>query len=195
VPVGETTNFISGDDNCSDGHAITEHRHRKNTPPTTRHRNFACVLRISQHVLNLRHLAGEDRSTGRLVRLRGSPIHPLHDFDHLGRKMMEGDDMNQVAIKPVHRAHTRVAETHSVYDDRVEDRLEVKARVADDFKDFGTGRLLLKRLVALASTAVELFLQVGSGYVCGRRFVRLGPSYALPLHRLSASTASLHVAP
>jgi hypothetical protein len=40
-----------------------------------------------------------------------------------------------------------VAETHSVDDDRVEDGLEVKARVADDFEDFGGGRLLLQRLL------------------------------------------------
>jgi hypothetical protein len=38
-------------------------------------------------------------------------------------------------------------------------------------------------------------LEFGGGYASSRRFVRLGPSYALPLHRLSATTASLHVAP
>jgi hypothetical protein len=45
---------------------------------------------------------------------------------------MERDDMYQLAVKPVHSAHMRVAETHSIDDNRVEDRLEVKARVADD---------------------------------------------------------------
>ena len=40
----------------------------------------------------------------------------------------------------------------------------------------------------------DLLLEFGGGYASSRRFVRLGPSYALALHRLSASTASLHVA-
>jgi hypothetical protein len=60
---------------------------------------------------------------------------------------MVGDDMDQLAVKPVHSSNMGVAETHSVDDDRVEDGLEVKARVADDFEDFGAGRLLLQRLL------------------------------------------------
>ena len=43
--------------------------------------------------------------------------------------------------------------------------------------------------------AFKLFLWIGSGYLCGRRVASLGPIRALTLHRLSASTASLHVAP
>src|SRR5262249_36717471 len=43
----------------------------------------------------------------------------------------------------------------------------------------------------------ELFLQVSNEYACGRRFASLGPSRitAPALYRLSASAASLHVAP
>jgi hypothetical protein len=68
---------------------------------------------------------------------------------------------------------------------------------ADNFKDFGGGRLLLQRLVKLMGTLVEWFLQVGTGYLCGRRFVSLRPNRitALALHWLSASTASVHVDP
>ena len=55
---------------------------------------------------------------------------------------------------------------------------------------------MLKRLVTLTGTPVELFLQVVSGYVYGWRFTSLGPFRAQTLDRLSASTtASLHVAP
>jgi hypothetical protein len=63
-------------------------------------------------------------------------------------------------------------------------------------KHLGRRRQLLQRLVALARSAVELFLQIGGGCLCGRRFAGLGPNraIALPFHRLSASTASLHVA-
>jgi len=57
--------------------------------------------------------------------------------------------------------------------------------------------LLLKRLVALMGTAVELLLEVVTGYGFRRRFMRLPPNTntAVLLCRLSASTASLHVAP
>jgi hypothetical protein len=43
----------------------------------------------------------------------------------------------------------------------------------------------------------SLLLQVDNGRVCGRRFTNVGPIYATaaPLHRLSATPASLHVAP
>jgi hypothetical protein len=44
------------------------------------------------------------------------------------------------------------------------------------------------------SRKARLFLQFVSGYLCGWRFAGLGPIRALTLYRLSASTASLHVA-
>ena len=45
----------------------------------------------------------------------------------------------------------------------------------------------------VASESGNLFSQVGSGYLCGRRFASLGPIRALTLRRLSTSAASLHV--
>src|SRR5262245_15323393 len=194
MPGGETTNFISGDDDCSDGSAIAEHRNCENASPLTGHRNFARVLPISEHVLNLRHLTGENCPTRGLIRLRGSRIHPPKDFDRLQRKIVVGDDMYQPAIEPMHRAQMRVAETHSVDDDRVEYRLQVESRTAEDFENFGSGRLLLSRLVELMRAAIELLLQFGCRCWCGQRFTSLGPM-VLALHRLSATTASLHVAP
>src|SRR5262249_26060032 len=181
---------------CSDGRAITQHRHREDASPLTGQRNFARVLPISQHVLNLRHLTGEDRPARGLVRLRGSRIHPLKDLDRLWRKIMLGDDMDQLAVKPEHSTNMGVAETHTVDDDRVEYRLQVESRTAEDFEDFGSGRLLFPRLVEFTGTPVKLFLQVGTGSVCGRHFASLGlRPLALTLHRLPATTASLHVAP
>jgi hypothetical protein len=52
--------------------------------------------------------------------------------------------------------------------------------------------LLLERLVTLAGTLIELFLQVSSGGVCGR-FASLGLNGAPPAGRLFVFTASLHV--
>ena len=50
------------------------------------------------------------------------------------------------------------------------------------------------RLFQFAGESRDLFLEIGRGYLCGRRVASLGPIRALTLYRLSASTASLHVA-
>src|SRR5262249_41343903 len=123
----------------------------------------------------------------------GPGIHPLKAPDRLWRKIMVGDDMNQLAIEPVHRTHVCVAETHSVDDDRVEYGLQVEGRTAENFEDFSGGRLLLARLVELMRAEVELLLQFDWRCWCGQRFAGLGPTRALPL--LTAFTTSLHVAP
>ncbi|MGB7693416.1 MAG: hypothetical protein WBM12_11140 [Pseudolabrys sp.] len=54
-----------------------------------------------------------------------------------------GDDMHQLAVEPVHRAHMCRAETHSVTGDCIKYRLQVESGVADDFEDFGARRQLL----------------------------------------------------
>ena len=51
-----------------------------------------------------------------------------------------------------------------------------------------------ERLVALARSLVKLFLQVSGRCVYGRRFAILRLNRGLPFYRLSAPTASLHVA-
>jgi hypothetical protein len=80
----------------------------------------------------------------------------------------------------------------------VEHRLGIGGRVADDAQNLGSCGLLLQRFVEIARATVELFLQVGNGYVCGWRFASLGPNGAVAstLHRLSAcSTAPSHCLP
>jgi hypothetical protein len=94
VPLGEATGFTSGNDDCSDGIAITEHRNSENTSPPTSNRDFARVLWISRHVLDLRDRAREDCPARRLVNLRGPWIHSAEDFDRLWRKVMKGYDIN-----------------------------------------------------------------------------------------------------
>ena len=60
--------------------------------------------------------------------------------------------------------------------------------------NFPGGRLVVARLFQFAGESGDLFLQIGRGCRCGRRVAGLGPICALTLCRLSASTASLHVA-
>ena len=51
------------------------------------------------------------------------------------------------------------------------------------------------RACQLACESSNLLLEIGGGNACTRRFCSLGLIRALPFHRLSASTVSLHVAP
>src|SRR5262249_61206241 len=141
-----------------------------------------------------RHPRVQDLRARGLVGWGGPGIHPRKDLNRLWWKIMVGDDMNQPAIEPVHRPHMCVAQPHSVDDDRVEYGLQVEGRTAENFEDFGGGRLLLARLVELMRAAIELLLQFDWRWGCGQRFAHLGPTRALALHRLSASPASLHVA-
>ncbi len=76
---------------------------------------------------------------------------------------MERDDMHELAVEQVHGAHMRMAEAHSVGDNRFEDRLQIEGGVANNFEHFSGSSLLLLCLIALARSTIELFLQVGNG--------------------------------
>ena len=102
--------------------------------------------------------------------------------------------MQQLAIETEHIREQTAAERHRISYNRLEHRLRVSRRRFDDLENFCSCGLLFQRIVALARSLVELLLYVGDGYGCDRRFASLGPNRALALHRLSASTASLHVA-
>src|SRR5207244_7250613 len=56
---------------------------------------------------------------------------------------MEGGDVGQLAIERVDAPESRTAQLHGAADDRVEDRLHVGLRPADDLENLGRRRLLL----------------------------------------------------
>src|SRR5215467_7171567 len=102
--------------------------------------------------------------------------------------------MQKLTIETEHVRKQTAAEGHRISHNRLEHRLCVSRRRFYDFENFCSCSLLFKRFVALAGTLVEPLLRVGSGWGCCRRLASLGPTRALPLPWLSASTASLHVA-
>ncbi len=93
------------------------------------------------------------------------------------------DDMDQFAVEALYRTHMRVAEPHSVDDNRVEYRLQVESRPANDFEHVGGHGQLFPRLVQLVSATVELLQEIGSGRTATLR-QRIA---ALQRHRLTAS--------
>src|SRR5262249_35767278 len=107
-------------------------------------------------------LTREDRPARGLVRLWRPRIHALEDFDRLLRKVMERDDMHELAIKQMHGAHMRMAEAHSVGDNRFKDRLQIEGGAANGFEHFSGSSLLLLRLITLAAKLRELTIRAGS---------------------------------
>src|SRR5713101_4480841 len=66
-----------------------------------------------------------------------------------------GDVMDQLAVELIEPAEEAVAQPHGASDDRVEDRLHVGLRAADDAQDLSCRRLLLERLGNLRMSSAE----------------------------------------
>src|SRR5438552_8747791 len=74
------------------------------------------------------------------------------------------DEVNQVAVKPVHTTQEAIAESDRAFRDRIEYWLSVSGRAADHAEDPARRRLLLERLGQLyvgVSKRAILFLDLG----------------------------------
>ncbi len=159
VTVGKGTGFASGDDDRADGRAISEHRHREDASPASGERDFPWIHRVSEHVLDLRHCASEDRPSRGVVGLRRSRIHLPQYREHLWRVIVVGDEVHQLAVEPVRRAHACAAQAHRAGDDRVENRLHVGRRARDDAQDLARRRLLFQGLGEVRVARFQLLEQ------------------------------------
>src|SRR5262249_12097530 len=73
----------------------------------------------------------------------------FYELFKFAREPMIGDDAIDVAVTKVHECIFRLAYLARRFDQRVEYRLQVESRAADDFEHLGCGGLLLKRLSQL----------------------------------------------
>src|SRR6185295_12592511 len=64
----------------------------------------------------------------------------------LGRGAMVGDAVVHVTVAPENETLVRSAESSCALDERVQDRLEIERRAADDLENIGSGSLLFQRL-------------------------------------------------
>ena len=65
----------------------------------------------------------------------------MHRLEGFGGEVVLGDQMEQLAVELEERAEESVAQPHGASDDRVEDRLHVGLRPADDAQDLARRRL------------------------------------------------------
>src|SRR5262249_19199782 len=122
-------------------------------------------------------------------------------LEHLGGKAVVRHEMEELAVEPVDKAELAHAEPRRAFGNHVEHGLDVARKTADDVEHLASRGLVFKslcqlipRLCQLACESGNLLLEIGGGNACTRlcslRLIR-----ALPFHRLSACTVSLHVAP
>jgi hypothetical protein len=66
---------------------------------------------------------------------------------------MESNNANELAIEEVHGPHMRMAQAHTIRDNRFKDRLQIRRGAADHIQHFSGGSLLLLRLTQLTGKA------------------------------------------
>ena len=70
----------------------------------------------------------------------------MHLCEGLTSVVVPGDKMEQLAVELIEPAEESIAQLHGASDDRVEDRLHVGLRPADDAQDLSRRCLLLQGL-------------------------------------------------
>ena len=100
---------------------------------------------------------------------------------------MVRDEVEELAVKSVHKAELAIAEPPSALGNHVEDRLDVGRRAADDLEHVGGSNLLLTRLVQLSRTIVELLPQVGERLAAASGYLR-----TIPLRLSDLATPCFH---
>ena len=122
------------------------------------------VLRIEFDVWDLYDRAVENRAAGPADSARAGRPDATHFVECSGRKVVLGNEMDELAVESNERAEHPVAQLRGAPDDRVEDWLHVGWGTADDTQDLAGCRLPLKRLghlrVGLRERPV-LLLQLG----------------------------------
>src|SRR5438128_6581277 len=89
-------------------------------------------------------------------------VYAMHLCEGLTSVVVPGDKMEQLAVELIEPAEESIAQLHGASDDRVEDRLHVGLRPADDAQDLSRRRLLPEGLGHLRMSSGEgmiLFLQ------------------------------------
>ena len=119
-----------------------------------------CVVRISQYVCNVNHSAfkyGAARDTPTVQPQRESQrVHP-----HLGRVAVGREVPVFRTVWTADRRRVRFAQPCGRFHERIEYRLQIERRTADDPQNFGSRRLLLQRLIEFTRFFCELVCQRG----------------------------------
>src|SRR5712691_1537725 len=114
------------------------------------------VLGIELDIGNVDHRALEDRPPYPEGPRWARRKYAMRLLEAVGGEVVLGDMMDQLAVELIERAEEPVAQPHGASDDRVEDRLHVGLRSADDAQDLGRRRLLFQRFGEVSVADLEL---------------------------------------
>src|SRR5215472_4983850 len=103
-------------------------------------------VRVELGVGYLDEGALQNRATNSQAAIGPHREYPTELLNTLGGQIVLGGEMKQLAVELDERAKESAAQRHRALDDRVEHRLHVRRRAADNAQDLGGGRLLLERL-------------------------------------------------
>src|SRR5215831_13529624 len=73
----------------------------------------------------------------------------MHGIERLRGVVVCRDRIDELAVKSVEAAEKSVAQRHGAFDDRIEHRLYIRGRLADDAQNFAGRGLLVERLAHL----------------------------------------------
>src|SRR5262245_59529888 len=110
----------------SDRNAVPEHRDKEAAAKANR----ACqvlnpILWIDLDIGNVDHVAVEDGPADPQAAAGACGEQAVHGVERLGRVVVCGDGIDQVTVEPVEATENSVAQSHSAFDDGVENRLYV----------------------------------------------------------------------
>src|SRR5437870_4900275 len=104
------------------------------------------VLRTGLNVWYMGNRALEDRPAGPQGPAGARGVYAVRRLEGFGGEVVLGGKINQLAVELKERAEEPVAQPHGASHDRVEDRLHVGLRPADDAQDLSRRCLLLQGL-------------------------------------------------
>ena len=113
------------------------------------------IFRVVSHVRDLGDGARKDRPPRDLRAARAHWVRAPQDLEHLGGDVVRRQ-MQLLAIEPMQDTEACVAQLLGASDDRIEHRLDVGRRAADDPQDVGRRGLLLQGLGEVGVLGLQL---------------------------------------
>ena len=166
------------DDDCAEDPALAHQRNAQHAPPAACLGKAAVVGGILQRVFHAHDRSFQNHASGYLRTVGPHRVLLVHEGELLRCDVVVRDVVQLLAVVAEQVGEQAVAQRHRASHDRVEHRLHVGRRFADDLENLGGRRLPLERFLGL----------VEQPHVFDRndRLVGKGPQQVdLPLRRLS----------
>jgi hypothetical protein len=124
-----------------------QHRHRHETTETARASALGVVRWVFEDVGDVHYGSAQHSAAGPPAVVWPHGVHRTRPVQALAGPVVGCDEMQELTVEPLKVTLHGVAESRGAPDDRVEDRLHIGGRAADDTQDPARRGLLVKRLL------------------------------------------------